>query len=57
VSQPEPQRQPVTADAPLTVLCSECGCLIEVVNPAEIIRALHLRNDCTVSPLLAGAQE
>jgi hypothetical protein len=55
--QPQPQPQPKLNRQPLRVLCPECGAIVEVVDPEGLVRALHLRNDCLVSPLLAGAQD
>jgi hypothetical protein len=51
MSQPQPQPSPVT------VLCPECGSLIEVQDVANLIRALHLKNECSISGLLATQPE
>lgn len=40
--------------AGLTILCAECGELIEVRDPAALIHALHLQNDCAAIALLQG---
>ena len=40
------------APEPLTVLCGECGTLVEVHDVAALILALHLQNDCDISNLL-----
>lgn len=37
----------------VTILCVECGELIEVKDPAALIHALHLLNECSVSSLVA----
>lgn len=49
MSDPEPQPEP----RGLTVLCPECGQLIEVHDPEALIRTLHLVNECSVRGLLA----
>lgn len=36
----------------ITVLCAECGELVEVKDPAALIRALHLANACSVRTLI-----
>jgi hypothetical protein len=36
----------------LTVLCPECGEVIEVKDPAALVRALHLLNECSLRTLL-----
>ena len=47
MSQPEPQ------PAPLRVLCPECGDIIEIQDPANLVRALHLLNACSIRNLLS----
>jgi hypothetical protein len=42
---------------PVTVLCPECGELTEVKDVRALILALHLSNDCTLSPLLVHRAE
>lgn len=39
-----PKETPATE--PITVLCPECGELIEVKDAAALIRTLHLQNAC-----------
>jgi hypothetical protein len=41
----------------VTVLCPECGEVVEVKDPAALIRALHLMNACTVRALLSKEEE
>ena len=54
MSQPEPQPAPVHEWSPaVEIVCPECGELVSVKDPAALIRALHLANDCSVSGLLA----
>jgi len=36
----------------VTVLCPECGEVIEIADPAVLIRTLHQMNACTVRTLL-----
>jgi hypothetical protein len=49
MSDPQPQPQP----QPVTVLCSECGTLIEVKDPQALVRTLHLMNECPTGTILA----
>lgn len=53
--EPPGRQTPVGADgrapAPLTILCEECGEIVEVKVPAEVVRALHLTNEC---PAVSG---
>jgi hypothetical protein len=53
MSQPEPSPQPQEAPGPLELICVECGELISVRDPAGMIRALHLVNECAVRALLS----
>lgn len=56
MSQPEPQPQPAPSHewmGPLELICRECGERIAVQDPAELIRALHLVNECSVRALLS----
>lgn len=40
------------------IICVECGETIRVADPAEVIRALHLVNECSLASLLMrGPQE
>jgi hypothetical protein len=48
VSQPQPAPAPVG----ITVLCTECGDLIELRDAAALIHALHLVNECSVRTLI-----
>jgi hypothetical protein len=41
-------------DKPLTVLCEECGELIEVKDPTALIRYLHMQNACTPMQSVLG---
>lgn len=52
MSQPEPQPVPVQAHG-VTVLCPECGSIVEVKDPAALIRTLHLMNECPAGTILA----
>jgi hypothetical protein len=51
MSQPQPQ------PAPVQVLCPECGQIIEIEDPAALVRALHLVNECSVRTLLTKTPE
>lgn len=42
---------------PLTVLCPECGELMEVKDPAALIQALHLANACELRVLFNKAEQ
>ena len=37
-----------------TVLCPECGELMEIRDPRALILTLHLRNECTQTASLFG---
>ena len=37
----------------VTVLCHECGTLLEVHDVAALVLTLHLRNDCDISGLFS----
>jgi hypothetical protein len=37
---------------PVTVMCPECGELVEVRDVPGLIRALHLTNECEIRTLL-----
>lgn len=37
---------------PVTILCSECGVLVEIHDPAAVLLAMHLANDCDISNLI-----
>lgn len=41
----------------LTVICPECGEVIEVKDPGALVRALHLVNECSLRSLLAAPRE
>lgn len=38
---------------PVELICVECGELVQVKDPAQLIRALHLLNECSTRSLLA----
>lgn len=38
---------------PLTVICTECGVVLEIKDVQAIILALHLQNECEVSGLFS----
>jgi hypothetical protein len=40
---------------PIATICPECGELIEVKDPAALIRALHMVNACALRALMTGA--
>ena len=40
-----------TTNEGTTVLCHECGELLEVKDPRALILTLHLRNECSISGL------
>lgn len=47
----------VRSGEPLTVICPECGDVIEVKDPGALVRALHLLNACTLRALLTTPPE
>lgn len=52
--------EPAATAAPTattTLLCVECGELIEVADPAAIMRALHLMNACGATAPILGSRE
>jgi hypothetical protein len=55
MSQPQPQPAPDRVAA-VEMICVECGETIRVADPEGLIRAAHLRNECTVSGLLGAPQ-
>ena len=40
---------------PITVLCPQCGEMVEVKDPQALIMALHLANDCELASLFGHA--
>ena len=51
MTEPQPTLSTTTQDTGVTVLCHECGELLEVKDPRALILTLHLRNECTISGL------
>ena len=41
----------------VTILCANCGELVEVADVAALVSALHTANDCTLSPLVVHRAE
>lgn len=41
----------------LTLLCSECGDLIEVADPARVILSWHLLNACPAMTSVVGVEK
>lgn len=39
---------------PVTIICPECGALIEVKDVAQLIRTLHQLNECAPIATLVG---
>ena len=47
----------MTTPEPVTILCPECGVLIEVQDVAQLIRTLHQMNEChQVATLVGGGR-
>lgn len=42
-----------TTEHGITILCPECGQLIEVKDVRAVLLTLHLRNDCDISGLFS----
>lgn len=45
---PEPDTRPRAVE----LICAECGEFVRVADPAVLIRALHLLNECSVRTIL-----
>lgn len=46
-----PEPLPVVRATPVTILCPECGEMVEVHDIHAVLLALHLQNECTLSSL------
>lgn len=47
---------PPDGSTQVRILCPECGDIVEVQDVAEIVRALHLTNECSVRTLITPQQ-
>lgn len=50
----EPAASITSTNDGTTVLCPECGELMEIHDPRALILTLHLRNECTQTASLFG---
>lgn len=49
--------EPQAAKTVTTIMCPECGQVIEVADPSALIRALHLVNACPATSQVVGVRE